>query len=224
MSLTGTGNRESGMAKTTWRRLATMVVPVLLAGCSIVGGSKEPATVYAPDPRVSPDASWPRVTWQLEIARPDAARSVDSLRIAVRPTPGELQVYKGASWAKTPSEQLQAVVQRALEDSGKIESVAAKGSGVAADYTLLMELRRYESDYAGQAVPAATIEVNAKLLHAPDQAIVASHTFLQADAAAATDTASVASAFGTALGTVGHDIAGWVLHSGDEHERTHPRE
>jgi len=71
---------------------------------------------------------------------------------------------------------------------------------------------------------AAAADTGTKLLHAPDQAIVASHTFLQADPAASTDTATVASAFGTALGTVGHDIAGWVLRSGDEHERTHPRE
>ncbi|MFL6591177.1 MAG: ABC-type transport auxiliary lipoprotein family protein [Luteimonas sp.] len=210
------------MESRSWR-LASVLVPMLLAGCSILGGSKEPVTVYAPDPRVAPDASWPRVTWQLEIARPDAARSVDSMRIAVRPTPDELQVYKGASWAKTPSEQLQAAVQRTLEDSGKIDAVAAKGSGVAADYTLLMDLRRYESDYAGNALPTATIEVNAKLLHAPDQTIVASHTFRQANPSVATDAASVAAAFGTALGTVGHDIAGWVLRTGDEHERTHPQ-
>ncbi len=78
---------------------AIVMACVLLAGCSILGGSKEPVTVYAPDPRVAPEASWPHVTWQLEIARPDAARTLDSLRIAVRPRPDELQVYKGVSWA-----------------------------------------------------------------------------------------------------------------------------
>ena len=187
----------------------------LSAGCSILGGSKEPVTIYAPDPRVAPDASWPQVDWQLEIARPEAARMVDSLRIAVRPTPGELQVYKGANWAKTPSEQIEDAVLRALEDSQKIAAVAPKGSGIAADYTLLMDLRRYESDYAGNTVPAATIELNAKLLHSPDQAIVASRTFLQATPASATDTASVAQAFGTALGTLAHDVSGWALTVGD---------
>ena len=105
-------------------------------------------------------------TWQLEIARPDAARTLDSLRIAVRPTPDELQVYKGASWAKRPSEQIEDMVLRTLEDSQKITAVAPNGSGMTADYTLLMELRRYEADYAGNSVPAATIEINAKLLHA----------------------------------------------------------
>ena len=216
MTMTRIGNRESGIARSTGAaRLALLVAGALLAGCSILGGSREPATIYAPDPRVAPDPAWPTAAWQLEIAHPEAARMIDSQRIAVRPTPGELQVYRGASWAKSPSDQVEDTVLHALEDSQKIAAVARKGSGAAADFTLLMELRRYEADYAGQALPAATIEVNAKLLHSPDQAIVASHTFLQAVPAAATDTASVARAFGAALGNIGHDIAGWTLANGN---------
>jgi cholesterol transport system auxiliary component len=195
----------------------------MLGGCSLLGGQRTPATIYAPDPRVAPDPAWPSVDWQLEIANPDAARMLDSQRIAVRPTPGQLEVYKGASWATSPSDQLQTAVLRALEDSQKIAAVARKGSGLAADYTLLMELRRYDADYAGHAVPAATIEVNAKLLRSPDQAIVASRTFLQAIPAPATDTGSVAQAFGIALAAIAHDVAGWTLASG-EHSHSSPTE
>ena len=82
-----------------------------------------------------------------------------------------------------------------------------------------MELRRYEADYAGNSVPAATIEINAKVLHARTQAIVASRTFLQAVPAGGTDTASVVKAFGTALGTLAHDVAGWTLATGDASSR-----
>jgi cholesterol transport system auxiliary component len=189
-----------------------------LAACSILGGSREPVTIYAPDPRVPADPSWPDAAWQLSIGRPEAARIVDSSRIAVRPSPGELQVYKGAAWAKTPSEQLQDTVLRTLEDSQKIAAVARQGSGIAADYKLEMDLRRFEADYAGGAVPAATIEVNAKLLHSIDQDVVATRTFLQAVPAAGTDTAQVAQAFEQALAAIGHDIAGWTLASGNTRE------
>jgi len=200
-------------------RFALLLASLLLASCSILGGSRQSATIYAPDPRIAPDPIWPAVSWQLEIAHPEAARMIDSQRIAVQPSPGELQVYKGVSWAKSPSDQVQDTVLRALEDSQKIAAVARKGSGAAADYTLLMELRRYDADYAGHAVPAATIEINAKLLQSPEQAIVATHTFVQAVPAAATDTASVAHAFGTALGRIGHDISGWTLLNGNAHQR-----
>ena len=192
----------------------------LLAGCSILGGSPEPVTIYAPDPRLAPDPSWPQADWQLTVAMPTASRMVDSVRIAVRPVAGELQVYKGAIWAKGPDEQLQDALLRALEDSGRIVAVARQGSGIVADYRLELDLRRYEADYAGNTVPAATIEVSAKLLHAGDREVVAARTFLQAAPAAGTDTALVAQAFGQALGAVAHDIAGWTLQSGVAHERT----
>ncbi len=193
----------------------------LLAGCSVLGGNKTPATIYAPQPAVAIDPSWPNVDWQLAISRPEAARMVDSLRIAVRPTPGELEVYKGASWAKSPSEQLQDTVLQALEDSGRIPAVARQGSGIAADFTLLSEVRRFEADYAGAALPSATIEVNVKLLQATDQGVVASRTFQQAVPASSTSTAAVAQAFDTALGAIAHDIVGWTLASGQRARDAH---
>lgn len=193
---------------------------LLLGGCSILGGSREPVTIYAPEPRVAPDPAWPQADWQLSIARPTAPRMIDSVRIAVRPVPGELQVYKGAIWAKGPDEQLQDALLRTLEDSGRIHAVARQGSGIAADYRLELDLRRYEADYAGNPAPAATIEVSAKLLHAGDREVVAAKTFLQAVPAAGTDTALVAQAFGHALGAIAHDIAGWTLDSGVAHQRS----
>lgn len=200
--------------------LPALLVPMALGGCSLLlGGSREPPTIYAPDPRVQADPAWPQVGWQLSISRPEAARMVDSLRIAVQPTPGEFEVYKGASWAKTPSQQIEDTVLRALEDSGKIAGVARQGSGVAANYKLVMDLRRYEADYAGGTVPAATIEINAKLLHAPANEIVGSRTFLQAVPAAATDVGSVAQAFSQALGRTAGEIAGWTLATGEAHQR-----
>ncbi len=217
---TATSKEVRRFRRTSAACFGFVLVPALLTGCSLlVGGSREPATIYAPDPRASADPGWPQVDWQLSISRPEASRMVDSLRIAVQPVPGEFQVYKGASWAKTPSQQVEDTVLRTLEDSGKIAGVARQGSGVAADYKLVMDLRRYEADYAGNAVPAATIEINAKLLHAPGNEIVGARTFLQAVPAAATDVGAVTQAFSQALGRVSGEIAGWTLATGEAHHR-----
>lgn len=201
-------------------RLAACAILVLLSGCALLGGRpKEPVTVYAPDPRVQTDPSWPTVPWQLSMTTPSASRMDDGLRITVRPTPNEVQVYKGASWAKRPSEMLEDAVLRALEDSGKISAVARQGSGISSDYKLVLDIRRFESDYAGQAAPAATIEVNAKLLHGQDPQVVLSHTFLQAQPAASAAVSDVVVAFERALADVSRDIGGWVLTEGDRHQR-----
>ena len=205
------------------RLRSSFALPLLLAlaGCSILGGKqKEPTTLYAPDPRVQADPSWPSVDWQLSISNPEAARMVDSLRIAVRPAPEEFQVYKGASWAKMPSDMVEDAVLRALEDSGKIPAVARQGSGIAADYKLVMDIRRFESVYAGTAMPNATIEISAKLLHSVGgQDVVASRTFVQSVPANSTAIPDVVDAFNRGLGQIAHDVAGWTLVSGEQHER-----
>ena len=188
----------------------------LLAGCSILGSGPQggPATIYAPNVRVAADASWPSVDWSLAIAPPSAARVVDGARIAVRPTPDELQVYKGAVWAQSTTGLLEDALLHALEDSGRIASVARQGAGIRAEYRLLTDLRHFEADYAGQAVPSATIEVNAKLMRMRDQHIVATRTFLQTQPATGVEVPQVATAFEQALSTITRDLAGWTLQSG----------
>jgi len=193
---------------------------VLLTGCaSLLGGSKQTTTVYAPDAHVQASQDWPQVRWQLALGRTSGARAADSLRIAVRPTPNELQVYKGAQWAKSPGDMLEDGVLHALEDSGRIAVVARQGSGFASDYRLLLDVRRFESDYAGNAVPAATIEVTAKLLHVKGQQPAGSRTFLQTRTAATTAVPDVVNAFEQALTAMSGDIAGWALATGERHER-----
>ena len=196
----------------------SFALPVLLAlaGCSILGSEqRDPVTIYAPDVRVAPDPGWPQVAWTLIVAKPTAARVIDSPRISVRPTPGELQVYRGVSWALPATDMLQDAVQRTLEDSGKIPAVASADAGILGDYKLVMDLRRFEADYAGGAMPAAVVEVNAKLVNNRDQRVVASRTFLQQKPASGVDVAQVATAFEEALEAATADIAGWVLVSGN---------
>ncbi|KRA76672.1 hypothetical protein ASD78_03250 [Lysobacter sp. Root667] len=208
------------------RAAAGLSLLLTLSACSILGDKpKERSTLYAPDPRVQADASWPNADWQLSLTPPTSARMIDSLRIAVRPAPNELQVYKGAGWAKPPGEMLQDALLRALEDSGRIGAVARQGSGVAADYKLVLDLRRFESDYGnGEALPSATIEVSAKLLHNSDQKIAAARTFVQSQRASTTAVPDVVAAFDGALAAITRDLGGWILSSGNAHEQAeHPR-
>lgn len=200
------------------RRLLAGLVAALLAGCSILGGEKQPNTIYVTNLQPAVEAAWPSVPWQLSLSRPEAARSVDTLRIAVRPLPHEMQYYKNAAWAKLPSDQIQETVQRALEASQRLPAVARQGSGIAADYKLVMDIRRFDSDYAGGTTPSAVVEVSTSLLHASDNIVVASRVFRQAVPATATDVPSVVRAFEQALNQLGHDMAGWVLTSGHAHQ------
>jgi cholesterol transport system auxiliary component len=215
--------KTMGFVIRTPGRTAARVVGVaalaLLGGCaSLLGGSKQASTVYAPVAHVQAGQHWPQVRWQLALGHTTGARTADSTRIAVRPSPNELQVYKDAQWAKSPGDMLEDGVLHALEDSGRIAVVSRQGSGFASDYRLLLDVRRFESDYAGATVPAATIEVTAKLLHVKDQQLAGSRTFLQTQTAATTAVPDVVNAFEQALTAVSGQIAGWALETGQQHE------
>ncbi|MCE7033559.1 ABC-type transport auxiliary lipoprotein family protein [Lysobacter sp. GX 14042] len=195
-----------------------------LSACALLGGggNDRRATVYVLDPRVEARPDWPNVDWQLALGNADASRLTDSLRIAVRPAGHEMQVYKGAAWGKMPTDMVEDAILRTMEDSGRIPAIARQGSGIGAEYKLVLDLRRFESDYAGQPVPSARIELNAKLLHTRDQRVVAARTFRQAVPAASTAVVDVVDAFEQSLATVTAELVGWVLQSGAAHGHVHP--
>lgn len=201
-------------------------LPLVLGACSLLGGGKpRNITIYTPLAATDHQAStaWPQVTWQLGIAKPSAERMIDSPRIAVRPQAQELQVYRGAVWAMPATDLLETSVLRVLEDSGKAPGVARLSSGLRADYRLSMDIRRFEADYASQAIPQATIVVTAKLLHSQSQRVVASQTFTQIVPAGGTAVAQVVPAFEQALSRISQDIAGWSLVNGQQsHGAVHP--
>ena len=103
------------MSPTTLPRLLLAAsLATLLGGCSILGsGDKNPVTLYSPAVQVKVDPSWPQADWQLVLAKPSAARMVDSPRITVRPTPSELEIYKGASWAQPATDMIEDALLRA---------------------------------------------------------------------------------------------------------------
>ena len=207
------------------RRTTALAALGLLAGCSLLGGGaqRDPVTIHAPRLAAQPDPSWPQVQWQLAIARPIASRLVDSPRMAVRPVPGELQVYRGSAWAQPATDMIEGSVLRVLEESGKITGVGRLSSGMRSDYRLLMDLRRFEADYRGGDLPVATIEVSASLIDSRDQRIVGRHTFLREQLASTTEVASVASAFDQALASIASEIAGWTLVQGQADAQARPR-
>ena len=202
------------------RAPALAAAVLLLAGCSVLGSQqRDPVTIYAPLVQVAPDPNWPKVDWQLAVLKPTASRVVDSPRISVRPVPGELQVYRGVSWSQPSTDLIEEVLLNALEDSGKIRSVARPASGIRADYRLVLDLRRFDSDYAGAATPSAVIELNAKLLLSSDQRVVAARTFLVSKPASSTAIPQVVEAFEQSLQALGLEVAGWTLAEGEADAR-----
>ncbi|SIP88533.1 ABC-type transport auxiliary lipoprotein family protein [Solilutibacter tolerans] len=183
---------------------------LMLASCGIVPEKTE-ISVYHLQPSVQADAGWPHVDTQLVVLRPNAERLVNSARIMVRPTPGEVQVYKGATWSQPAPDILQDAIVRTLEDSRKLAGVTRRGGGIAGDFDLALDIRRFDADYAGGGTPSAVIEVSANLIHNDDNRVVATQTFRHATPAGSTAIVDVHRAFEQSLSDVTRDISGWTL-------------
>ena len=199
------------------RLLLAASLATLLGGCSILGSSdKNPVTLYSPAVQVKVDPSWPQADWQLVLAKPSAARMVDSPRINVRPSPSELEIYAGATWAQPATDMIEDALLRGFEDSGRIAGVGRAAAGIRADYRLATDIRRFESDYRGQPTPTVVIEINAKLIHVVDQRVVIDRTFRQEQPVGSTDVPAVTAAFEKGLNALTADVVGWALSSGQK--------
>ncbi len=218
----------SACTRRTLRIAALAVATATLAGCGILP-KQETLALYDPTPQRSAtldaasatqdaaNAAWPLADWQLQIARPYADTMHDSARILVRPQPGELQVYKGAAWVQPAPDIVQDTLLRAFTDSDRLAGVARRGDGVSARYQLLLDLRRFESDYEnanGGTTPNVRIELGARLVHNADNRVVASRVFDIVTPADGTDVAQINRAFQRGLGEATTRLIDWTLSEG----------
>ena len=208
------------------RVAALALATAALAGCGILP-KQETLSLYDPTPQRSAtqgpaDEAAPQVDWQLQIGRPYADTMHDSARILVRPQPGELQVYKGAAWVQPVPDMVQDTLLRAFTDSGRLAGVGRRGDGVSARYQLLLDLRRFESDYGGGATPNVRIELGARLVQNADNRVVASRVFDIATPADGTDVAQINRAFQRGLGEATTQLIDWTLSEGQRDAARRP--
>jgi cholesterol transport system auxiliary component len=207
-------NRHLSARSVAGIRIAALLLSAAwLAGCGILP-KQETLSLYRPEPTIAVDAAWPQANWQLQIARPYADDMHDSARILVRPQQGELQVYKGAAWTQPAPDLVLDTLIRAFADSGRLVGAARRGEGISARYELLLDLRRFESDYGGGATPSARIEIGARLVHNADNRVVATRVFDVTTPADGTDVARINRAFGQGLSDTTAQLIGWTLSEG----------
>ena len=203
-------------------RIACLALMAVGIGACGILPKKQPLALYAPDGRATVDPAWPTVSWQLQVPRPHASELLDSPRIVVRPADGELQVYHGAIWAQPAPDLVQDAVLHAFEDSGRIAGVARRGGGISGDYELVLDLRRFESDYAGGATPSADVQIVAKLIANRTNTVVASRTLRQTVPSTSTAIGDVSRAFDGALSKIAQELVGWTLVEGQKYEAANP--
>jgi cholesterol transport system auxiliary component len=151
-------------------RLAlVMALALACSGCvnSLLGPSGEAPEIYRLEVAGSAgDAA--RLPLALGVARPRAAASLDTERIAVVQPDNRFDYFAGMRWSEPAPQMLQALVVRVLQSDGRYEVVLATPSRAPTDVLLDLELRRFEAVYAAADVaPSVRVEIQATLVDPP---------------------------------------------------------
>jgi cholesterol transport system auxiliary component len=195
--------------------LATLLAPLLLSGCFSIGGDKTTLEVYAPRTTLTANPEWPSLDATVAISEPSASTALDSNRIAVRPVPGRLQVYSGATWSDNAPVLVQSALVSAFDQSGRFKAVSRPTDDVAADLLLQLDLRQFEAVYGEDARrPTVVIELQATLIDQRKHQVLGSRTVRVEQASEEKKLREVVPVFEAALSEAATTLVPWVLEKG----------
>ncbi|MDH3714793.1 MAG: ABC-type transport auxiliary lipoprotein family protein [Gammaproteobacteria bacterium] len=193
-------------------RSALVVCAICMGGCGALIETEPPPDLYSLTPKSTFPESMPLVDWQLVIEEPSAARGLDTPRIAVRPSPTQLQYVAGSRWTSRAPKMVQTLLVESFENSGKIVAVGRQAIGLRSDYNLKTELREFQAEYYdGEKIGLVRVRINAKLIKQPEQEIIASENFERVVRPENEGMQAIVNAFDRALGSVMKKLVEWAL-------------
>lgn len=146
--------------------LPVVAVIALSAGCAgsvLTSGNEPPETYRLEGPALV--AAGDALSLALGVARPRAASSLDTERVAVVRAGGGFDYFAGVRWADPAPQMLQSLLVRAFTADGRFATTVASPSRVPTDLLLDVELRRFEAVYAtADGPPRVRVEMQATLV------------------------------------------------------------
>jgi cholesterol transport system auxiliary component len=184
----------------------------MVTACSPLGGTRETYSLWGLDSPSAIGSTGPAVDWQLTVDLPIAVDPLSGSRIALVPDTGAWGVYRGARWSAPTTELVQALIVRALEDSGRIVGVARSGAGVRADRVLVTELRGFHVLRQADR-DIAVIRISAKRVRQAGGEVEAARVFEAQVPVEGRGIAGVIAAFQAGLDDVLPALVTWTLQS-----------
>ena len=193
------------------KRLTLLLAAALLGACSILPQS-EPLDIYLL-PGAALPAQTQRVDWSLRVNSPLSNQLLDDARIVVLPEPGRVNTYQGVRWSERTPRLLRNRLLDAFRDDGRIQALSNEEQRLQADLELVSDLRSFHSEYR-DGLPHALIRLDASLVDARSQQIIASRRFSISQPASDTSIASVVAAFAQAGDQLSRELVDWTLAEG----------
>jgi cholesterol transport system auxiliary component len=182
------------------RLLVLLAAAALCAGCvsSALKSDNDAPEIYRLD-GASIAAGADSLPLALSVARPRAASSLDTERIAVVTPGGGFDYFAGVRWADPAPQMLQQLLVQAFAADGRFAATVAAPSRVPTDLMLDVELRQFEAVYADEkSAPRVRVEMQVTLVDSRKGTRVASFRAAAEAAAARNRQQSVVAAYDVA--------------------------
>jgi len=204
------------------RTLFLMAALSLLTACgSLIPVPTGPSNLYTLSPKSTFRQDLPPVDWQLVIEEPLASGGLNSASIAFKPSPLEIRYFKDVRWTERVPRMVQTLLVESFENSGTIVAVGRQAIGLRADYSLLTEIREFQSERMDGG--RIRIRINAKLVQQPRQNIVQSRNFETVIPDGGSAMSTTIAAWDEALGRTLKQIVEWTIIEGETHRRQRKR-
>ena len=200
------------------RMVAPVVVLALLSGCaglSTLNSASKPTNLYLLTPKSTFAAGLPRLKQQIIVDEPTATAAVNNDRIAVQPTPLQIQYLPGVRWVDRAPVFIQTLLIESYENTGKVGAVGRSAVGLRADYIIVTDVREFQARAPNNAAPDSPLEIhvrlNIKVVDAALDQIIASRSFEEFEPTVSDKAEDIVEAFDEALGDALRDSVEWSI-------------
>ncbi|PZO80478.1 MAG: ABC transporter [Mesorhizobium amorphae] len=186
----------------------SLIAASLLAGCAALpGGGPKPLDTYELSAPSLPERP-SRGRTQILVADPSALQILDSQNIVISPAPGSLEYLGGAQWADRLPRVVQARLVETFQNASGFNGVGRPGQGLAIDYQLIVEVRRFEIAVNGGR--SARVAFAVKLLNDRNGTVRAVRDFEATAPVSGTTNAAYVAALNSAFGEVAGEMVDWT--------------
>ena len=186
----------------------------VLAACSLPGQGAPPRQ-FRLTPKSTFDAAMPSVDWSLAVLRPNADRSVDTVRIPLVSGGLETQYYANAEWSQRAPLMVQTLMVESFANSGSIAVVGNDRMDVRPDFRLNSVIREFQAEGEPGAAPTVRVAIEASLVKMPQRDVVGTFTFERSVAAGSDRIEDIVTAYDEALGSALKRLVPWALETGN---------
>ncbi len=195
------------MARYAAARWSSLVVAAIaLSACASL---KTPPATFELSPPGPASVGLASTRSQILLPEPTATQTLDSQRIIVKPTPQTIENLADSQWSDRLPRLVQLRLLQAFQNTGRIGAAGVPGQGLAIDYQVVTELRRFEIAFEPGAT--AVVEISVKALNDRTGVVRGTRIFRAEVPVANGQPSGYVTSLDQAFGQVADEIVTWMI-------------